>query len=121
MGSDWASAQIFARRAAILAESRISSIAVSGMEGKVHLSIVASMRSLAFSRHCRFCSCDNVVGGGGVYSGGWLADRRTSIGDSSEEWLMLCFGSGDNRDDVSGVGRWEDLLCSGSCRCGLGL
>ena len=51
MGSDWASAQIFAKRAAILAELRMSSIAVSGVEGKVHLSSVVSMRSLAFSRH----------------------------------------------------------------------
>ena len=100
MGSDWANAQIFASRAAILAELRISSIAVSGTEGKVHLSRVASMRSLAFSRHCSFCSWDSVVGGGGVYAGGRVADRRISVGESSEEWLMSCFDSEDNEGDV---------------------
>ena len=121
MGSNWASAQIFAKRAAILAELRISSIAVSGIEGKVHLSIVASMRSLAFSRHCSFCSCDNVVGGGGVYGGGRVADRRISVGDSSEEWLIFVFDSEDSGDDALGVGRWEDLPYSGSFQCGLGL
>ena len=47
------------------------------------------MRSLAFSRHCSFCSCDSVVGGGGVYEGGGTADRRISVGESSEEWLIL--------------------------------
>ena len=88
MGSDWASAQIFAKRAAILAELRMSSIAVRGVEGKVHLSSVVSIRSLAFSRHWSFCSCDSVVGGGGVYGGGRTVDRRISVGESSEEWLI---------------------------------
>ena len=85
MGSDWAKAQIFASRAAILAESRMSSIVVSGTDGYVHLSSVAFMSSLAFSRHCSHCSCDSVVGGGGVYGGGSTADRRISVGESSEE------------------------------------
>ena len=85
MGSDWASAQIFASRAAILAELQMSSIAVSGTEGYVHLSIVASIRSLVDSRHWSFCSCDSVVRGGGVYGGGRLADRRILVGESSDE------------------------------------
>ena len=71
------------------AESRMSSIVVSGIAGQVHLSRVASIRSLAFSRHCSFCSCESWVGGGGVYGGGRAADRRISVGESSEEWLMM--------------------------------
>ena len=67
----------------------MSSIVVSGTEGYVHLSIVASMRSLAFSRHCSLCSCDSVVGGGGVCGGGRTAECRTSVGESSDEWLIL--------------------------------
>ena len=47
------------------------------------------MRSLAFSHHCSFCSCDSVVRGGGVYGGGRTADRRISVGESSEEQLIL--------------------------------
>ena len=49
-----------------------------------------------------------------------MADRRISVGESSEEWLMLYFDSGDSEDDALGVGRWEDLLCSGRFRRGLG-
>ena len=89
MGSDWANAQIFTSRAAIFAELRISSIVVSGTEGYVHLSMVVSMRSLAFSHHWSFCSCDSVVGGGGVYGGGRTVERRISVGESSDEWLIL--------------------------------
>ena len=29
-----------------------------------------------------------MVGGGGVYGGGETADRRISVGESSEEWLI---------------------------------
>ena len=47
------------------------------------------MRSLAFLRHCSFCSCESLVGGGGVYGGGETADRRFSVGESSDEWLMV--------------------------------
>ena len=89
MGSDWARAQIFANRAAILAELRMSSITVSGMDGYVHLSSVASISSLACSCHCSCCSCDSAVGGGGVYGGGNTADCRILVGESSEEWLIL--------------------------------
>ena len=29
-----------------------------------------------------------MVGGGGVYGGGVTVDRKTSVGESSEEWLI---------------------------------
>jgi hypothetical protein len=85
VGSDWARAQIFARHAATLAKLRMLSIVVSGTDGYVHLSSIASISSLAFSHHCSRCSCDSVVGGGGVYGGGSMVDHRISVGESSEE------------------------------------
>ena len=101
VGSDWANAQIFAIRAAIFAEFRMSSRVVSGTAGYIHLSMVAFMSSLAFSRHWSLCLWDNWFGGGGVYGGGDIACRKISVGESSEEWLMVKWVLGSRVDGDS--------------------
>jgi hypothetical protein len=56
-----------------------------------------------------------------VYGGGRTADRRISVGESSEEWLMISVDSGDSEGGELEAGILEGLQCSGSFQCGLEL